>query len=228
LEDSLKILIADDHSLVRDGLRIALTGLPVPPEIVEAADANEVRRAMADHPAIDLVILDLHMPGANELELLKSLCNAHPDIPVVVLSATENRHTMQRAIEHGAAGFIPKSCANSVLLSALQLVLSGAVYIPSEIFAHAANDETDAIRGSDDDGTGEWSKTITRDAFTGRQIDVLKLLASGHSNKVIARELCVSEHTVKIHLSAIFRILGVSNRTEAAIACRERGLFTSG
>jgi DNA-binding NarL/FixJ family response regulator len=202
LEDNLKILIADDHSLVRDGLRIALSELPVPAEIVEAADANEVHRAMADNPDINLVILDLHMPGANKLELLKLLCNAHPDIPVVVLSATENRHTMQRAIEHGAAGFIPKSCANSVLLSALQLVLSGAVYIPSEMLAN--------------------------EAFTGRQMDVLELLASGHSNKVIARELGVSEHTVKIHLSAIFRILGVSNRTEAAIACRDQGVFTAG
>jgi DNA-binding NarL/FixJ family response regulator len=228
LEDSLTILIADDHSLVRDGLRIALTGLPVPAEIVEAADANEVQQAMADHPAINLVILDLHMPGANELGLLKSLCNTHPDIPVVVLSATENQHTMQRAIEHGAAGFIPKSCANSVLLSALQLVLSGAVYIPSEMLANAAHDKIGTTRGTDSSRIGQNPEAITREAFTGRQMDVLELLASGHSNKVIARELEVSEHTVKIHLSAIFRILGVNNRTEAAIACRELGFFTTG
>ncbi len=228
MEDNLKILIADDHSLVRDGLRIALSGLPVPAEIVEAADANEVHRAMADNPGINLVILDLHMPGATKLELLKLLCNAHPDIPVVVLSATENRHTMQRAIEPGAAGFIPKSCANSVLLSALQLVLSGAVYIPSEMLANVVNDETGATRDTDSSRTGQPPGSITLKAFTGRQMDVLELLASGHSNKVIARELGVSEHTVKIHLSAIFRILGVSNRTEAAIACRDQGVFTAG
>jgi DNA-binding NarL/FixJ family response regulator len=168
------------------------------------------------------------MPGANELGLLKSLCNTHPDIPVVVLSATENQHTMQRAIEHGAAGFIPKSCANSVLLSALQLVLSGAVYIPSEMLANAAHDKIGTTRGTDSSRIGQNPEAITREAFTGRQMDVLELLASGHSNKVIARELEVSEHTVKIHLSAIFRILGVNNRTEAAIACRELGFFTTG
>jgi len=228
LEDSLKILIADDHGLVRDGLKIALTGLPAQTETFEAADANEVQQAMAGHPEINLVILDLHMPGANELGLLKSLCNTHPDIPVVVLSATENQHTMQRAIEHGAAGFIPKSCANSVLLSALQLVLSGAVYIPSEMLASSANDKAGATQGTGSNKTGLTQGNITREAFTGRQMDVLELLASGHSNKVIARELDVSEHTVKIHLSAIFRILGVNNRTEAAIACRELGFFSIG
>ncbi len=220
MEDNLKILIADDHSLVREGLRITLAGLPTKADVVEATNADEVRQAMTDHPTMNLVILDLQMPGANELELLKSLCNTHPDIPVVVLSATEDGRTMQRAIEHGAAGFIPKSGTNSVLLSALQLVLSGGVYIPAEMLAGAAHEQAAAKQETGGSETGQTQKSLTREMFTRRQIDVLELVAVGHSNKVIAHKLDVSEHTVKIHLSTIFKTLGVSNRTEAAITYR--------
>ena len=226
MNDSLTILIADDHSLVRDGLRFALTELPVQAEVIEASNAADVRQAIIDHPAINLVILDLHMPGANDLELLKSICNTYPDIPVVVLSAHEDQRTMQRAIEHGAAGFIPKSGANSVLLSALQLVLSGGVYIPSAILTGTSPQDAGAPPDIGSNG-GQANRAVAHGAFTGRQLDVLELLAAGHSNKVIARELGVSEHTVKIHLTAIFRTLGVHNRTEAAIACREMGLIDS-
>jgi DNA-binding NarL/FixJ family response regulator len=226
LNNSLTILVADDHSLVRDGLRIALTELPVQAEVFEASNAAEVRQTIIDHPAINLVILDLHMPGAKDLELLKSICNTYPDIPVVVLSASEDQRTMQRAIEHGAAGFIPKSGANSVLLSALQLVLSGGVYIPSEILT-GSSPQDDGASPDTESRSGKANRAVAHGAFTGRQLDVLELLAAGHSNKVIARELGVSEHTVKIHLTAIFRTLGVHNRTEAAIACREMGLIDS-
>lgn len=227
MNDSLKILVADDHSLVRDGLRFALTELPTQVEVAEASNAAEVRQAIIDQPAINLVILDLHMPGANDLELLKSICNSYPDIPVIVLSASEDQRTMQRAIEHGAAGFIPKSGANSVLLSALQLVLSGGVYIPSEILTGTSQQDAGTQQDTESSSSGQASRAAALEAFTGRQLDVLELMAAGHSNKVIARELGLSEHTVKIHLTAIFRTLGVHNRTEAAIACREMGLIDS-
>lgn len=216
----MKILIADDHSLVRQGLKLELLELSAEATILEAADAGTVYEVLSGHPDIDLVILDLHMPGANELDLLSSLCNKYPDIPVVVLSAAESPRIMQRAIDRGAAGFIPKSAANEVLLSALQLVLSGGVYIPSQMIGetphgtHTSQDNTGAPRRS----------TSLRPVLTDRQNDVLQLLSGGDSNKVIARKLGLSEHTVKIHLTAIFKTLGVSNRTEAAIASRELGL----
>jgi DNA-binding NarL/FixJ family response regulator len=219
VKENLKILIADDHCLVREGLKIALNGLPSRPVPVEAASAVEVRAALSAQQDIDLVILDLQMPGVSGLDLLSELCNTRPDIPVVVLSATEDFRVMQRAIEHGAAGFIPKSAANGVLVSAMQLVLSGGVYIPSELFGAG----TGAGAGS----PYSHGMPISRDSFTGRQLDVLELMAGGHSNKSIANRLGLSEHTVKIHISAILRILDVNNRTEAAIVCRRLGLFGS-
>jgi DNA-binding NarL/FixJ family response regulator len=137
----------------------------------------------------------------------------------VVLSAIEDSRIMQRAIEHGAAGFIPKSAANGVLVSAMQLVLSGGVYIPSELFGA----DTEAAPGN----LHAHGLPVSRDTFTARQLDVLELMAGGHSNKSIANRLGLSEHTVKIHISAILRILDVNNRTEAAIVCRKLGLFGS-
>jgi DNA-binding NarL/FixJ family response regulator len=218
VKESLKFLIADDHSLVREGLKIAISGLPSPSMPVEAASAEEVRSAMSVHPDIDLIILDLQMPGVNDLELLTELCNTRPDIPVVVVSANEDARIMQRAIEHGAAGFIPKSVANSVLVSAMQLVLSGGVYIPTGALAVDGNDTSPRFQAG--------GMPMDRDTFTARQLDVLELMAGGHSNKAIANQLGLSEHTIKIHISAILRILDVNNRTEAAIACRKLGLFS--
>jgi DNA-binding NarL/FixJ family response regulator len=221
LRDRLNLLIADDHSLIRDGLKIVLSGLQELQIIHEAGNADEVRAMLATNPDINLVLLDLQMPGVNDLDLLTGLCNTYPDLPVIVLSATENRRTVHRVIEHGAAGFIPKRSANSVLVGALRLVLSGGVFIPAEMV-----DETDSGRASHpNDHSGLKNirpvAAARHGGFTDRQMDVVRLLVDGHTNKTIARELCLSEHTVKIHLTAIFKALGVSNRTEAAIACRD-------
>ena len=214
VKDRLNILIADDHGLVRDGLKIALSGLQGLQDIHEAADADSVRAVLGAHPDINLVILDLQMPGVNDLDLLAGLCNTYPDLPVVVLSANEQRRTMHRAIEYDASGFIPKRAANKVLVSALRLVLSGGVYIPAEMI----DDTGDSTPW---EASGRASAGAAAHEFTYRQMDVIRLLVGGHTNKIIARELGLSEHTVKIHLSAIFKELGVSNRTEAAMACRK-------
>jgi len=226
LNENLKILIADDHSLVRQGLKLELLELSTGATVLEAADADTVQLALSRHPDIDLVILDLYMPGANELELLSSLCNKYPDIPVVILSAVESPRVMQRAIDRGAAGFIPKSVANEVLISALQLTLSGGVYIPSQMFGEIPHGNQ-PDQGFTEETTGiSRRSTSVRPVFTDRQSDVLQLLGGGDTNKAIARKLGLSEHTIKIHLTAIFKTLGVSNRTEAAIACRELGLHS--
>lgn len=215
----LKILIADDHDLVREGLKITLAKLPAPVTTLEAASATDVMQVLETHPDTNLIILDLHMPGATDLELLTRLCDAYPAIPVVVLSADENPRVMQRAIDRGAAGFIPKSSANSVLVSALQLVLSGGVYIPSDMLHNGPGPEQAAGNNS------SFGQARGPFNLTERQSEVLALLAGGHSNKMIAKQLGLSEHTIKIHITAILRTLGVSNRTEAAIVCREHGLF---
>jgi DNA-binding NarL/FixJ family response regulator len=212
MKNNLNILIADDHDLVREGLKLTLDKLPEPASFMEAGSADEVRQALADCPTIDLIILDLHMPGANGLDLLTTICNDQPDIPVVVLSAVEEPHVMQRAIDRGAAGFIPKSSANSLLVSAFQLVLAGGVFIPTEMLGRNA---VDTVTRSE-----STHNMFAPPELTHRQIDVLGLLSKGASNKAIARKLGLSEHTVKIHITAIFRSLGVNNRTEAALAYR--------
>lgn len=224
LNEKLKFLIADDHSLVRQGLKLELLGLYTDADILEASDANTVQGILSENPDLDLVILDLHMPGANELELLSSLCNQYPDTPFVVLSAVESPRIMQRAIDRGAAGFIPKSSANEVLISALQLVLSGGVYIPPRMIRETPQNRQGMQTGNEETATTLRRATSVRPALTNRQNDVLQLVGGGASNKVIAKRLGLSEHTIKIHLTAIFKTLGVNNRTEAAIACRELGL----
>lgn len=224
MSKKLKILIADDHSLVRQGLKLELLRLYADASILEATNADTVQKMLSENSDLDLVILDLHMPGANELELLSSLCNQYPDIPLVVLSAVESPRIMQRAIDRGAAGFIPKSSANEVLISALQLILSGGVYIPSQMIGETPHDNQARQTDSEGAATSPRRSTSVRPVLTDRQNDVLQLLSGGDPNKVIAKKLNLSEHTIKIHLTAIFRTLGVSNRTEAAIACRELGL----
>ena len=228
MNENLKILIADDHSLVRQGLKLALLELSAGATILEAADAVSVHEALSGNPDLDLVVLDLHMPGANELELLSTLCNRNPDIPVVVLSAVESPRIMQRVIDRGAAGFIPKSATNEVLGSALQLVLSGGVYIPAQMVGDTPHGSMTDPAGIEATASAPRRSTSVRPVFTERQTDVLQLLSGGDSNKVIARKLGLSEHTIKIHLTAIFKTLGVSNRTEAAIACRELGFHNPG
>lgn len=227
MDDSLKILIADDHSLVREGLKLALRELTDSEAILEAATADEVQAALAANPDTGLVILDLHMPGAHELELLSKLCDTYPDMPVVVLSASESPRIMQRAIDRGAAGFIPKSAASQVLVGALQLVLAGGVYIPPAMIGTPSEETPQSADAADVAVTTPRRAAALRPEFTDRQIDVLALLSEGNSNKAIARKLGLSEHTVKIHLTTIFRALGVRNRTEAAIAFRELELSHS-
>jgi len=214
----MNILIADDHDLVREGLKHTLTQLPGMVTFIEAASADEVMRALLNDQPVHLIILDLHMPGTNGLELLTTLCNEHPDIPVVALSAIEDPQIIQRTIDRGAVGFIPKHVSNEVLISALQLVLAGGVYIPTEIFNKHSYDTSAA------NAPANYLQRPHK--LTERQMDVLHLLSNGESNKAIARKLGLSEHTIKIHISAIFKALGVNNRTAAALAYQKIGFRT--
>jgi DNA-binding NarL/FixJ family response regulator len=153
--------------------------------------------------------------------LLRRLCNELPQVPVVVLSAAEDSESIRRAIDLGASGFIPKSAASEVMLKAVDLVLAGGVYLPPAIF-----DAPEKDRGLEED-LGDESQGLRRRVeaiLTARQLDVLSLLGRGASNKEIARELSLSENTVKIHVAAILRGLQVSNRTQAGVVAQKIGL----
>ncbi len=210
----MRLLIVDDHALFRQGLRFLLRDLDPQLEISEAGDCTEAL-ALAGQP-FDLVLLDLHMPGINGLEALQTVRQAFESSRIVVLSGDDDPRLVRQAIDEHAAGFIPKSSTPQVLLSALRLILADGVYLP-----------TVALRNVDDTGAGagpELAGNRIGQVLSQRQLDVLRKAVQGKANKVIARELGISEGTVKAHLAAAFRALGVKNRTEAVYAAARSGL----
>jgi DNA-binding NarL/FixJ family response regulator len=216
------VLLADDHALVREGLKHALVDLYSDLEFIEAATAAEVVDRLSSHPTIKLALLDLVMPGSNGFGLLAHVCNTYPSLPVTILSGSNDPAQMRKALDVGASGFITKSASAEIMLSALRLVMAGGIYVPPEMVRpNSATAETinDPCRrlplGTDKDARS--------DALTTRQHEVLERLEEGKSNKQIARELDLSENTVKIHVTRILRALGVSNRTQAAVVARAQG-----
>jgi DNA-binding NarL/FixJ family response regulator len=209
----MKILVIDDHPLIQEALRHVLAALDPALEFVQAQDASEAHAALSREPDTDLILLDLALPGCDGFDLLAELRREWPGMPLLVLSATHDRETVEHALDLGAMGFIPKTANTRVLLEALQLVLAGGVYVPSE-----------PLRAS---AAATRRATVTRPEQLGltlRQADVLKLLVQGKPNKLICRDLKLSEGTVKVHVSAILRALNVRNRTQVVIELARRGV----
>lgn len=219
----MKILVIDDHALIRQALQNMLRVLDSSAEVLESADCSAALALAANQPDLDLILLDLHLPGMDGMDALSHFRQSHPAVPVVVLSGTKDRQTVLTAIDRGAMGFIPKSSSNNVMLSALRLVLSGGVYLPMEILDHAGS----LIAGDADSltsGTGAHGKTPAELGLTDRQMEVLDLLLQGKSNKLICRELGLAEGTVKVHVTAVLKALNVTSRTQAVIAASKLGL----
>jgi DNA-binding NarL/FixJ family response regulator len=206
----MKILVVDDHVLIREALRGLLRELKPDASVFEAADAAQAMEQLGAEPDIALILLDLSLPDRDGLGLLAELRAGHPGISVVVLSGFADRANVMRALDQGALGFIPKSAGREVMTSALSLVFSGGVYIPPEILASKSPTAKPHLPPSDF-------------GLTGRQGDVLALMMQGKSNKAICRRLDLAEATVKNHVTAILKALGVSNRTEAVLAASARG-----
>jgi DNA-binding NarL/FixJ family response regulator len=253
----MKFLVADDHELIRQGVKGMLRGLD-PDAQFDEADSWETlataARPDADH---DLAIVDLHMPGMTGASSLEVLLKANPALPVVVLSAEESPDEMRAVLAAGALGFVPKRQPASVMLKAIELVLSGGAYVPMEALsllgsrdAQAAPVRAEAaaagsmaqsaaqsmaqgaaVQSADRQASGQGSATLTEpitqvpalqphqqhllENLSPRQQDIMRLVHRGWTNKMIARDLGVAEGTVKVHLSVIFRALGVHNRSTA-------------
>lgn len=205
----VKIIVADDHALFRDGLRHVLGLIDPGVEIIEAADYATLMVVVDTHTDADLVLVDLNMPGAEPFAALRSLLSCQPTLLVVVLSASESASDMQRSLDAGAMGYIPKRENAGIMLGALRLVLAGGVYIPPALLHSHANHP---------------HKSAGAVSLTPRQLDVLRELVSGKGNKEIGQVLNLTESTVKVHVTAIFRALDVSNRTHAALAAEKLGL----
>lgn len=208
----MRILIADDHALFRDGLKLQLQANDPSAEILEAADFETTFARLEESDGLDLILIDLAMPDMSWRKALPLLRKRCPKTPMVVVSASDGRDDIVAALNSGAAGYIPKSSAGRVMLRALELVLSGGVYVPPEVLNWMERS------GGPDDAAAMHS-------LTPRQFDVLKLLAEGQSNKQIARTLELSEGTVKLHVAAVLKALGADNRTHAVLLAVRSGIL---
>jgi len=199
-------LIADDHPLFRGAMREAVSGLFDRQAVAEAGTFEEVTEFLERGGEIDLVLLDLRMPGVRGFSGLMYLRAQYPGLPIVVVSANDDPAVIRRCMEFGASGFIPKTLGIEALRQAIARVLQGEVWTPPDI---------DLARGGDADGAAMIARLST---LTPQQVRVLMMLSGGLLNKQIAYELGVSEATVKAHVSAILQKLGVESRTQAVIA----------
>jgi two-component system nitrate/nitrite response regulator NarL len=209
---AMKLLIVDDHPVLRAGLAAMLRQLGEDTEVLQACDAAQGLSAADTHADLDAVLLDLSMPGMDGMSAIREFGKRRPDVPVIVLSSSEDPNDVRRALASGALGYIPKSARPETFLSALRFVLQGNVYVPPLMLA-----ASEAQRGS-----GAAPQALSR--LTERQVEVLKLLCRDLSNKEIGRALGLSDKTVKAHITAIFRTLNVVSRSQAVSAARRAEL----
>jgi DNA-binding NarL/FixJ family response regulator len=224
----MKFLVVDDHALIREAMRGVLKELCGEAVVLEAASAAQATGLIGQHPDLALILLDNKLPDRNGVELLRELREAHPAVSIVMLSAFSDRETVVEAIDNGALGFIPKTESREVLLGALRLILAGGTYIPPGVLARGAGGtagggHTGAASAADKPATPPKRLSPADLGLTERQVDVLALMMQGKSNKLICRELDLAEPTVKNHVSAILKALGVTNRTEAVLAVAALG-----
>ncbi len=220
----MRILIADDHELFLKGLEIILKDFNPEAELVKAKNYAEMLNIINNNQSFDLVLTDLAMPGGIWLEALKEIHEKIPETPIIILSAVFEKEIVQKTLDLGASGYIPKTSSNAVILSAVNLVLSGALYIPAELLRETTDSDLNDLKRIDvvSDSTDLKEKIKI---LSPRQLDVLKLIAEGKSNKQIAFELGLTEGTVKLHVTAILKILNVYNRTGAVAQANNLGLL---
>ncbi len=201
-----RLVIADDHPLFRGALREAVTGLLARVDIAEAGTFDEVAELLERGSDVDLVLLDLTMPGVRGFSGLMYMRAQYPSVPVIVVSANDDPSAIRRCMEFGASGFIPKTLGVEAMRAAIRRVLDGGVWTPPDV---------DLAAGSDVETSELMARLAT---LTPQQVRVLMMLSEGLLNKQIAYQLGVSEATVKAHVSAILQKLGVESRTQAVIA----------
>jgi DNA-binding NarL/FixJ family response regulator len=225
----MKVLLIDDHPLILSALQSVIEGLGGDVTVVGAGSARAARETLKADPDFDLVLLDLHLGDADGFDLLVELRSTYPAVPVVVVSASDRTSDVIRAVDAGAMGFVPKRASTETLYEALHMVMSGGIYVPPMTMGSEPPSpklEGDTVPSvlqvvrehAQDSGFQSGTVRLAELGLTPRQTEVLGLLLKGQPNKLIARELNLSVETVKDHVAAVLRTLGVSSRTQAVLA----------
>jgi len=222
MEAKLKVLMVDDHALFRDGMRYVLQQLPEECEITEANNYHDGLEIAMAHPELDLALLDLNMQGSDGPISIKHFHHTCPQIPVVVVSGEEGRDIVEAVINFGAMGFVCKSSSSETMLGALQLVLSGGIYIPQQVLATSIPLSVTATSAVYKE---KRSRHLNQFGLTQRQMLVLQHLALGMSNKEISDAINLAEGTVKVHVAALYQALHVNSRMEAVQLAKQLGLI---
>ncbi len=213
----LKLLVVEDHALVREGLVQTLHRLGNDVQIFEAKDCDCAGVLLEQEQDFDMVLLDLGLPGVDGLTCLGIIRQHFPATPVVIVSAYDDAHTVNRALKNGASGFVPKAYSSDRLIAALRDVLDGRIFVPEQLIPVSRDGDLPHSPIGGEAYPSEFG-------LTERQTEVLSLMAHGKSNRSIAEQLGLSEGTVKIHITAIFKALGVSSRTQALVTVARYGI----
>ena len=216
----IKVLLVDDHALFRDGMRYVLQQLADEVEILDTGNFNEALKLAQENTDIDLALLDLNMPDSEGVPSLQHFHQRFPNIPLVIVSGSDQRDDIENVMNLGAMGFISKMSASKVMLSALRIVLDGGVYVPPQLLQQAVAKLEVGQALSD-----KRSQRVSKYGLTPRQSEVLQLMGEGLSNKDISKQLDLAEGTVKIHVAAIYQALHVGTRLDAVTAARRFGFI---
>lgn len=221
----MKVLLVEDHELFRDGVTLILEALDDDIEILWRGTTAGVHELIEQGEQLDLVLLDYNLPDGNGLDCLQFVLSHNPETPAILLSAEQDSNLIQSALAAGAKGFITKTSSSKVMLSAIQLVLSGGLYVPPEMLNPSSQTPAAASRPTTSSTPLGVNTSSRQHQLTGRQKEVLIEMVKGLSNKEIARELNMSPSTVKVHVAAILRELEVKNRTQAVTYARQNNLL---
>ena len=225
---NMRFAIIDDHPFVLDALSLIIASMEQRPAVDGFESLLRFEEAVRGGASFDLALLDLGIPGYAHLESLQRFRDVAPVMPVVVISASDDRATILEALDLGAMGFIPKTSRRDVLMRALELVLAGGIYIPPQVLEKTTEPAASEHRAPEPvmrepPPAHSQPTSASVSSLTGRQRDVLDLLVKGMPNKLICRELGLSQNTVKSHVGAIFRALNATNRTQAVLAAQQGG-----
>ena len=214
----MKVLITDEQSLFRDGLSLRLKQINQDIAILQSSNLVDMQKILSKEPDIDILIVDIDLAELNAAEIINKIKNLAPNTKIVAISSSEDTRNIKKILSCGVKGYIPKRSEPKILTSALQLILDGGTYLPPSVL-----EPNPAISGSEkNSATAPVSSGKT---LTNRQQQVLGLVAQGMSNKQIAYEMGVSEATVKLHINALLRSVGATNRTQALIRAQQMGLI---